>query len=104
MTQAEPELLEETKLQPPYNVILLDDQDHSYDYVIEMLQKVLGHSVERAFQMARKVDLEGRVIVYTGSFEQAEFKQQQIHGFGKDWRIPACAGSMTAVLEPGPVT
>ncbi len=99
MTQVEPDLQEETKLQPPYHVILLDDQDHTYDYVIEMLQKVFGRSLEKAFLMAQTVDMEGRVIVYTGSFEQAEFKQQQVHGFGKDWRIPACAGSMTAILE-----
>ena len=100
MTQVEPDLQKETKLQPPYHVILLDDQDHSYDYVIEMLQKVFGHSLEKSFLMAQTVDMEGRVVVYTSSFEQAEFKQQQIHSVGKDWRIPVCAGSMTAVLEP----
>lgn len=99
MTQSEPDLQEEVKLQPPYHVILLDDQDHTYEYVMEMLQKVCGHSIEKAFLMAQAVDIEGRAIVFTGAYEQAEFKQQQIHSFGKDWRIPACAGSMSAVLE-----
>lgn len=29
----------EVRRQPPYNVILLNDDDHTYRYVIEMLQK-----------------------------------------------------------------
>jgi len=32
--------------------------------------------------------------------ERAEFKQQQIHGYGADWRIERCKGAMRAVLEP----
>ena len=30
----------------------------------------------------------GRVIVATTSRERAELKQEQVHAFGKDWRIP----------------
>ncbi len=91
---------EKTRLQPPYHVVLLDDQDHTYEYVIEMLGKVFGHGRERAFQMAREVDTTGRAIVYTGSLEQAEFKRDRIHAYGADWRIPRCAGSMSAAIEP----
>jgi ATP-dependent Clp protease adapter protein ClpS len=50
------------KRQPPYNVILLDDDEHTYGYVIEMLGKLFGHSLEKAFAMAVEVDLTGRVI------------------------------------------
>ena len=90
----------ETKLQPPYHVVLLDDQDHTYEYVIEMLGKIFGHGREKAFQMAQEVDAAGRCNVYTGSLEQAEFKRDQVHGYGADWRIPRCAGSMSAIVEP----
>lgn len=100
MTQVQPETVEETKLQPPYHVVLIDDQDHTYEYVIEMLGRIFGHSRERAFQMAREVDTTGRVIVYTGALEQSEFKRDQIHAYGKDWRIPHCKGSMSATVEP----
>ena len=51
--------------QPPYNVILLDDDDHSYEYVILMLNRLFGHTLETAFRMAREVDETGRVIVDT---------------------------------------
>ena len=93
------DLDKETKLQPPYHVVLLDDQDHTYEYVIEMLGKVFGHGRDKAFQMAQEVDASGRCIVYTDSLERAEFKRDQIHGYGADPRIPRCKGSMSAIVE-----
>jgi len=99
-TVVEPEVVEDTQLEPPYNVVLLDDQHHTYEYVVEMLGKLFGYGTEKAFKMAREVDTSGRVIVWTGSLERAEFHRDRIHGYGKDWRIPACAGSMSAVIEP----
>ncbi|MDB5294930.1 MAG: hypothetical protein JWO31_913 [Phycisphaerales bacterium] len=90
----------ETKQLPPYNVVLLDDDDHTYEYVIEMLGKVFAHPVERAMQMAKEVDSSGRVIVLTTHKERAEFKRDQVLGFGPDARIAACTQSMKAVIEP----
>jgi ATP-dependent Clp protease adaptor protein ClpS len=84
----------------PYNVILLDDDDHTYEYVIEMLKSVFGHSDERSYQMAKEVDETGRVIVLTTHRERAELKRDQIMGYGADPRIEACRGSMRATIEP----
>jgi ATP-dependent Clp protease adaptor protein ClpS len=89
-----------TKRQPPYHVILLNDDDHTYQYVIYMLQKLFGHPPETAFKMAQEVDKTGHVIVDTTSRERAELKQDQIHAFGPDPLIPRCKGSMSAVIEP----
>jgi ATP-dependent Clp protease adaptor protein ClpS len=97
------EILEATprpRTAPLWHVILLDDDDHTYAYVIEMLSRLFGHGLETAYKMACEVDSTGRVIVYTGVYERAEFKQQQIHAYGPDWRIEHCQGSMRAVLEP----
>jgi ATP-dependent Clp protease adaptor protein ClpS len=85
---------------PPYNVILLDDNDHSYEYVIFMLKKVFGHPVEKGLKMAQEVDSTGRVIVATTHLEEAELKRDQIHAFGPDPLIPRCKGSMSATVEP----
>ncbi len=85
---------------PQYHVILLDDDEHSYDYVIEMLMQTFGHSASTAFEMACKVDARGEVIVDTTTQERAELKRDQIHAYGADWRIPRCKGSMSARIEP----
>ena len=91
---------ERTKRQPPYHVILLNDDDHTYQYVIAMLQKLFGHPPETGFKMAQEVDKTGRVIVDTTSMERAELKRDQIHAFGPDPRLPRCVGSMSAIVEP----
>ena len=85
---------------PQYHVILLDDDDHTYEYVIEMLMKLFGHNKAKAFLMACEVDMAGRVIVTTTHKERAEFKRDQIHAYGRDWRVPSCAGSMSARIDP----
>ncbi|MGL4462991.1 MAG: ATP-dependent Clp protease adaptor ClpS [Planctomycetia bacterium] len=86
--------------QPLYNVILLDDEDHTYSYVIRMLQKLFRYTEARAYQAAREVDLNGRVVLLTTTREHAEFKQEEIHGYGPDDLVAACKGSMTSVIEP----
>ena len=101
LTQEETETIEEEiiKLIPLYHVILLDDNEHTYDYVIEMLMDLFKHSAETAFRMACEVDTRKRVIVDTTHKERAELKKQQIESYGADWRMPACKGSMSAIIE-----
>jgi ATP-dependent Clp protease adaptor protein ClpS len=89
-----------TKRQPPYHVILWNDDDHSYEYVIKMLLDLFGHPVEKGFQLATEVDTQGRVIVLTTTREHAELKRDQIHAYGKDVLIAGCKGSMSATIEP----
>ncbi len=83
-----------------FHVVLLDDDEHTYDYVIEMLQKLFLFSTERAFQHAVEVDRTGRTIVITCELPQAEFGRDQIHSFGADHRMPKSKGSMSAILVP----
>ncbi len=91
---------EQTLRIPRYYVVLLDDDDHTYEYVIEMLVQLFGHGVETAFRMACEVDRSGRVVVETTHLERAELKRDQIHAYGPDWRIEHCRGSMSAQVEP----
>jgi ATP-dependent Clp protease adaptor protein ClpS len=89
-----------TKRQPPYHVILLNDDDHTFEYVIIMLKELFGHPVEKGFQIAEEVHNRGRAIVLTTSREHAELKQDQIHAYGADPLSAKSKGSMTAVIEP----
>ncbi len=83
-----------------YQVVLLDDDDHTYDYVIEMLQKIFIFSADQALQHAQEVDVTGRTRLITCELPEAEYARDQIHGYGADWRMPRSKGSMSAVVEP----
>lgn len=85
---------------PPYNVVLLDDDEHSFEYVILMLKKIFGHPPAKGYRMAMEVDTTGRVVVATTHLEEAELKRDQIQNFGPDPLIPRCKGSMSATVEP----
>jgi ATP-dependent Clp protease adaptor protein ClpS len=91
---------EKTRRQPPYHVILWNDEDHTYEYVINMLTGLFGYPPEKGFLMAHEVDTQGRVVVLTTTREHAELKRDQIHAFGKDNLIAGCKGSMWATIEP----
>ncbi len=96
-----PRVKEKVRRQPPYNVILHDDDDHTFEYVITMLQQLFGYPREKGMQMAMEVHTTGRVIVLTTTREHAELKRDQIHAFGPDpYSSRECKGSMSASIEP----
>lgn len=85
---------------PLYRLVLMDDDDHTYDYVIEMLQKIFIFSSEQALQHAQEVDAIGRTVLITCELPEAEFGRDQVHAYGPDWRLSRSKGSMSAVIEP----
>jgi ATP-dependent Clp protease adaptor protein ClpS len=96
----ETEIVHREELTPLYRVVLLDDDDHTYDYVIEMLQKIFIFSPDQAYRHAEEVDTCGRTILITCELPEAEFGRDQIHAYGPDWRLPRSKGPMAAVVEP----
>jgi ATP-dependent Clp protease adaptor protein ClpS len=96
----EAEVVERAELVPLYRVVLLDDNDHTYDYVIEMLQNIFVFSLETAYRHAEEVDRTGRTVLITCELGEAEFSRDQVQGYGPDWRLPRSQGSMVAVIEP----
>jgi ATP-dependent Clp protease adaptor protein ClpS len=86
--------------EPPYHLILLDDNEHTYQYVIAMLGSVFGYAPEKGFAIACVVDSQGQAILMTGGLEEVRLKQDQVHAYGADPLMPECKGSMTAVIEP----
>ncbi len=96
----ESDVLGKEELTPLYNVVLLDDNTHTYDYVIEMLVQLFCFSSGDALAHAREVDVTGRTVVITCEQPQAEFAREQIRSYGPDWRLPESKGSMSAIIEP----
>lgn len=98
--QAKPQEKNKPKRQPKYHVILWDDDQHTYEYVIRMMQDLFGHPLEAGYKIACKVDEEGRAVCLTTTREHAELKRDQIHAYGKDRAMATCKGSMYATIEP----
>jgi ATP-dependent Clp protease adaptor protein ClpS len=88
------------ELSKQYHVIILNDDEHTFDYVIEMLQAIFNLPYATAFARTVEADATGSAIVYTTSLEEAERKRDLVHAYGPDWRLPHSRGSVAALVEP----
>src|ERR1700676_1122844 len=96
----EPKVINQEDLVPLFRVVLLDDDDHTYDYVIEMLQKIFIFTLDEAYRHAEEVDRCARTSLIACELPNAEFARDQIHAYGPDWRLERSKGSMSAIVEP----
>jgi ATP-dependent Clp protease adaptor protein ClpS len=91
-----------TRRIPPYNVVLENDDYHSFEFVIEVLQKALGCTAERAFILTRQAHTTGRAVVWTGTKEVAELKVEQIRTFEEIRSDGSKLGPLGCSIEPAP--
>jgi ATP-dependent Clp protease adaptor protein ClpS len=102
-TKTQPVEDTKTRRVPPYNVILENDDHHSMEFVIEVLIKALGYSVERCYELMMQAHTSGRAVVWTGPREVAELKADQIQSFHETRdRDGAKLGPLGCTVEPAP--
>jgi ATP-dependent Clp protease adaptor protein ClpS len=92
----------ETQRQPPYNVVILNDEEHTFEYVIELLTKLFGHPLVTAEELTLKIHIAGRAVVYTTHKEKAELKREQVLAYGPDPRMDVSKGPLGCYIEPAP--
>jgi ATP-dependent Clp protease adaptor protein ClpS len=104
VTQTKPREREETRTRrvPPYNVILENDEYHSMEFVVEVLQKALGYNEQRATLLMREAHTRDRAVVWTGPKEVAELKLEQIHTYHEVREGGRDLGPLSCVIEPAP--
>ncbi|HUR54631.1 MAG TPA: ATP-dependent Clp protease adaptor ClpS [Gemmataceae bacterium] len=73
-----------TRRQPPYAVILHNDDLNTMEFVIVVLRKVFGYEVEKCVELMLEAHEKGRAVVWTGALEVAELKADQIRSCGAD--------------------
>jgi ATP-dependent Clp protease adaptor protein ClpS len=91
-----------TRRQPPYNVVVLNDEEHTFDYVIDLLVKIFRHPLSTAKELTWRIHSTGRAIVYTTHKEKAELKRDQILAWGPDPRMTISKGPLGCYIEPAP--
>ena len=101
-TRTKPRSSSKTRQIPPYHVVLENDDDHSFEFVVETLQKALGMSVQRAFLLTNEAHSRGRAVVWTGTKEVAELKAEQIQSFHEQRQDGRKLGPLGGVIEPAP--
>lgn len=74
----EPETDTRAKRQPPYHVILENDDHHTMEFVIEVLQKVFSYDLAKASELMMHAHTQGEAVVWTGAREVAELKLDQM--------------------------
>ena len=100
--KAEEEEGTKTRRVPPYHVILHNDDHHSFEFVVGVLQKALGFNEQRSFLLTHTAHLEGRAVVWTGPKEVAELKADQISTFHEARADGAKLGPLGCSIEPAP--
>ncbi len=92
----------QTRRQPPYHVVILNDEEHTFDYVIELLTKLFAHSRATAEELTLRIHQTGRAIVLTTHREKAELKREQVLAYGPDPRMSISKGPLGCYIEPAP--
>jgi ATP-dependent Clp protease adaptor protein ClpS len=73
-----------TKTQPPYAVVLHNDDVNGFDFVIGVLRKVFNYRRLKAFWLTLKVHCSGCGVIWSGTLEVAELKADQVRSCGPD--------------------
>ncbi len=68
-TATEEDTLTITDTEDPCNLIVWNDEVNTFEWVIETLMEVCGHSAEQAEQCAYIIHFQGKYAVKNGSFD-----------------------------------
>ncbi len=89
-----------TRRQPPYAVILHNDDTNTMDFVVMVLRKVFGYTVEKCVKLMLEAHEKGRAVVWIGALEVAELKADQIRSCGPDPFVKKDPHPLGVSVEP----
>ena|SRR5688500_285517 len=91
------------KRQPPYAVVLHNDDVNGMDHVVGALRKVFNYDLIKAIGLMLQAHQTGRSMVWTGTLELAELKADQLRSCGPDPNMrDRGAGPLGVSVEPMP--
>jgi len=104
-----PELEEEIEdeatkpsVQPVHVIVVYNDDDHTFEYVIDLFTKVFRYPLEKCTRLAVNIHNQGREIVWSGMKEHGELKIEQLRSGGPDfWAAKRVEYPILCRLLPG---
>ena len=71
------------QLYPDFKVVVLDDDFNTFQHVVETLVRIIpAMLLDKAWDLAHRIDGEGSAVVWCGPQEQAELYHQQLGAAG----------------------
>lgn len=81
---------DEVRLMPPYKLLLLNDDYHSMDFVVDTLIKVMRWALTKAMEVMLLAHHEGQAVVMVGPLEVVELKFEQLTSLREGEKGPLC--------------
>jgi ATP-dependent Clp protease adaptor protein ClpS len=85
----------QTQLDPPYKVLLHNDDVTPYDFVVNVLRTVFGFSLPKAVVVTQAAHFRGIALVGVYPQEDAKYKVGEAHGMARAEGFP-----LTLTIEP----
>ena len=89
-----------TRRQPPYAVVLHNDDHNTQPFVAMVLRKVFGYTFEKCVELMLEAHEKGRAVVWVGPLEVAELKADQIRSCGPDPHAVGAKHPLGVSVEP----
>lgn len=67
-----------------YDLVILNDDIHSAEYVVAMLHDLFGISWDFGYGMAETIDYRGERVLFTGTWQEVAQKRAEVLAYGPD--------------------
>jgi ATP-dependent Clp protease adapter protein ClpS len=94
-TTLEPRTDPETSLAPQWKVIAHDDPVTTFQFVLEVLQRVFAKNHSEAYRITKETHDTGSALVDVLPLEQAEFRCEQVRSLARARSFP-----LVLTIEP----
>ena len=82
-----------------YDLVILNDDTHTFEYVIGLLHDVFGVSRDFGYGMAETIDYRGERVVFTGAWREVAQKRDAILAYGPDPWLPFSTGPLRVEIH-----
>jgi ATP-dependent Clp protease adaptor protein ClpS len=77
-----------------YDLVLLNDDAHTFEYVIALLHDLCGVPRDDGYGMTETIDYRGERVVFRGSWQEVVQKRDEVIAYGPDPRLPNSTGPL----------
>lgn len=82
-----------------YDLLVVNDDTHTAEYVAGLLEKLFGFTWAEGYALAWEIHNRGRAVVFTGSREQVERKRARVVAYGPDPWWPWSTGPLAVEIR-----